>query len=163
MVLKILFILAWLVGFGAILYVMRRVLVKNFPAKYKELKKIYGAPLKEFGGLNGQMVRHGHTFMQVKGMLKLSVYPEMLWISSFGRTIVVPYEKYPISKNKWLFFSSLEIKNLPTLDHTGAEVPLDKNGLPNAYMFQIQLPEKKIDFIMNYVRPFQVSFDGNNI
>ena len=162
MILKILFILVWLVGFWSIWYFMRRLQWRNFPAEYKELQKIYGKPLAEYGGLSGQMVRHGRTVMQYKSILKLSVYPEMVWITSFGRTLVVPYEKYPISKQKWLFITVLEIKNLPTLDEAGAEIPLDKNGLPNAYTFCIQLSEKKVDFILKQVGAFQALFPDEN-
>lgn len=156
MMLKILLIVVWLVGFGIIFYLVRRVILRNFPEKYKELKKVYGKPLAEYGGLSGQAFRHGREGMQFKGLLKVSVFPQMLWVSACGRTILVPYDRHPISKTKWLFFTCLEIKDLPTLDASGAEIPLDKNGLPNGYMFRIQLPEKKADFILDQVRLFQM-------
>jgi len=141
-------------------YVMARVVLwvtyRHFPGKYKELKKVYGEPLAEYGGLSGGAQCQGRLMWRCQRFLKVSVFPQMLWVSVFGHTLMIPYGKYPICKTTWLFLNSIEIKDLPKMDITGEEVESDDNGSPVTYTIYIQLPEKKVDFILDQVRLFQM-------
>ena len=116
---------------------------------------MYPKPLKEYSCITGQILRHGYVKMSYKGMLKITVYPDQLWISTLGRTLIVPYEKYPFEMKTSFFFTYLEIKNLPIFDNTGSEIPLDVNGLPNLFMFHLQLGKNHTSFIMDLVQKFQ--------
>ena len=121
-----------------------------FTEEYQELKKKYGAPLKEiFVRLHVHRLITGRFGVRVK----LSICQDVLFITDgVGKSLCMPYLQYPIRGKESFGGRALFVENIIPEEMLRRIFPkkyLNKGPRPLCFL---DLPKKEFDFILSLVR-----------
>ncbi len=151
------------IGAFGIFYVIKRENIRLFTDKYARLITEYGKPLKEFSFLSGWLGPNVVPYIQFRGLIKISVYADKLFITVLGDSLCVPYAQGRIRsvERKWLC-DYLIIEDIPVSPEIYESLPpIFRKNKPSSVPLSISLSRKKIDFIMDFVRQAQQTSSKN--
>lgn len=148
--------------------VMRALISRVFTDNYKELKRLYPHPVKRFRFLSGR-IHYKSSSIQLKGSLKLDIYPDKLIASTLGKALCLDYFSYSFTSHHFMFYHSLVVSPLNNGEPERPPLPAAHGSFLESKLaglmqksenalLTVSLSKKNVDYILQLVQQARQSF-----